>query len=91
MERAVRPEIFRNKRTTFQGIPHAIFPFHLAGTEIPVPFAHFCFCRRLAPGSWNFFRHFQRLSVSVVHGQLQFFLFISYRIVQIAFVPVDSK
>ena len=68
MERVVRPEIFWNTRTTFRGIP--LFPFQPVGTEVPVPCAQFCVGRRLAPRN---FRHFQCLSVSVVHGQWEFF------------------
>ena len=48
MERAVRPEIFRNKRAIFRAIP--LFPFQPAGTQISVLFAQSCFGRRLAPG-----------------------------------------
>ena len=44
-ERAVRPEIFRNKRTIFRAIP--LFPFQRVGTQIPVLFARSCFGRRV--------------------------------------------
>lgn len=47
-ERAVRPEIFRNKRAIFRAIP--LFPFQRVGTQIPVLFAQSCFGRQLAPG-----------------------------------------
>ena len=46
MERAVQMEIFRNKRTTFEGTP--LFPFQPAGTKITFPFAQkFPFCSRI--------------------------------------------
>ena len=47
-ERAVRQEIFRNKRAIFRAIP--LFPFQPVGTQIPVLFAQSYFSGRLAPG-----------------------------------------
>ena len=85
MKRLVRPEIFRNKRTTLRAIP--LFPFQPVGTEIPVPFVQFSFGRRLAPGF--FFRLFQCLPVSVDHGLSQFFF--SFLIVSFKMASVQNS
>ena len=44
-ERAVRPQIFRNKRAIFRAVP--LFPFQRVGTQIPGLFAQPCFGRRV--------------------------------------------
>ena len=76
MKRVVRPEIFRNKRTTLRAIP--LFPFQPAGTEIPVPFAQFSFDRRLAPGLFSAFSNV--CWWALITGCRSFsFHFLSYR------------
>ena len=76
MKRLVRPEIFRNKRTTLRAIP--LSPFQPVGTEIPVPFAQFSFGRRLAPGLFSAFSSVWRWAL--ITGCRSFsFHFLSYR------------
>ena len=47
MARVVQSEIFQNKRATVRGFP--LFSSQPVGTDTPVPFAQFCFDRRMGP------------------------------------------
>lgn len=74
MQRAVRPDIFRNRWATFRGI--LLFPSQSVGTDIPVPFAQFYFDQRMGP---VIFPAICRWTLFTNNHFFSLFLFLSFR------------